>query len=389
MLVTRRFRPSVSLLAVALSVLAAAVWTGGCASSIKPISNPEMTREIRARGLDPAAVTVPFAITDEMRAWVHKTVPDNEGMERKLELLLLGLVADDGLKLEYEAGYTGTAREVFETRRANCLAFTSLFVGLAREVGVPVFYLDVEDIEKFEKEGDLVVVSGHVSAGYGLARDLRVLDFAADPQPSGTYRRVHRISDMTAVSLYHSNRGAELLRAGKEKEALVWLREAVALDPEFSRPYINLGVALRRSGDNVGAEKAYRRALELDPDAVSAYQNLASLLRGDDRGSEADGLLALAGKIGSRNPYSYLALGDLSFSQRRYEEARRFYRRALRLYRGNAEPYAAMGLVSYATGDTGDAERWLNKALAIDQENFRVKHLSSRLRGGHSQSNVG
>lgn len=387
MLVSRRPRPSLSLLALSVCVLAAGVWIGGCASALKPISHPELAREVRARGLDPAEVVVPFAVTDEMRAWVHKTVPDNEGMERKLELLLLGLVTDEGLELEYEAGYTGTAREVFETRRANCLAFTSLFVGLAREVGVPVFYLDVEDIEKFEKEGDLVVVSGHVSAGYGLARDLRVLDFAADAQPRGTYRRVHRISDMTALSLYHSNRGAELLRAGKEKEALVWLRKAVALDPEFARPYINLGVALRRSGDNEGAEKAYRKALELDPEAVSAYQNLASLLRGDGRRQEAEELLALAGKVGSRNPFSYLALGDLSFSQRRYEEARRFYRRALRLYRDSAEPYAAMGLVSYATGDTGDAQRWLKKALAIDQENSRVKHLSSRLQGGHAQSN--
>jgi Flp pilus assembly protein TadD len=389
MLVTRRFRPSLSLLALALSGLAAAAWTGGCASAIKPISHPELAREIRARGLDPAEVAVPFAVTDEMRAWVHKAVPDGEPMERKLELLLLALVDDEGLELEYEAGYTGTAREVFENHRANCLAFTSLFVGLARELGVPVFYLDVEDIEKFEKEGDLVVVSGHVSAGYGLARDLRVLDFAAAPQRGNKYRRAHRISDMTALSLYHSNRGAELLRSGKEREALVWLKKAVALDPEFARPYINYGVALRRTGDLAGAEAAYRKALELDPGAVSAYQNLASVLRAQHRGQEAEELIALTAQIGNRNPYSYLALGDLSFSHRRYEEARRFYRKALRLYRDSAEPYAALGLVSFATGDSGDAERWLKKALAIDQENFRVKHLSSRLQGGHTQGNAG
>ena len=387
MLDTRRVAPFfLAVLTLSLTLVGAA----GCGSMPSRLVTPsEMTEAIQGRGLDPAGVVVPYLITDEMRAWVRKHVPEDEPMERKLEILLAKLVGPEGLKMEYAAGYTGTAQEVFEQRRANCLAFTSLFVGLAREAGVPVYYLDVEDIEKFEKEGDLVVVSGHVSAGYGLARELRVLDFSADPQ-TGTTRRVERISDLRAISLFHSNRGAELLRASQYQEALEWLRKAVALDPEFVRPWINYGVALRRTGDLAGAEVAYRKALEIDPDTVSAYQNLASLLRQAGRNQEADELLALTAQIGSRNPFSYLALGDLSFAHGRYEEARRFYRRALRLQRDSPEPYAAMGLLSLATGDAGDAERWLRKAVAIDQENGRVKRLSARIQGsGMLSGNAG
>lgn len=353
----------------ALSVLA------GCASPGPIVPDPH--RELRARGLDPAEVVIPYEITDEMRNWAHLQVPEGTPVEERLDLLLSGLLDPGRLRIQYEARATGTAREVFEKRRANCLAFTSLFVGLAREVGVPVVYLDVDDIERFEKEGDLVVVSGHVSAGFNTGHALKILDFSLAPPTE--YRRVEPISDMTAISLYHSNRGAEALRTGRNEEALGWLRKAVVIDPELGGAWINYGVALRRSGDVPGAETAYRKALEVDPHAVSAYQNLAALLRLRGEEKEAEDLLSVSTRLGSRNPFIYLTLGDLSFAHGRLEEARRFYRKALRLYRSNAEPYAAMGLLSLALGDAGDAEKWLKKAVSIDQENERVKQLLSRL----------
>lgn len=349
----------------------------GCASP-GPIVT-DMERELRSRGLDPAAVVLPYELDDEMRTWVHAQVPSAAPAEKKLELLLTGLLDPAKLRMQYEARSTGTAREVFRSRRANCLAFTSLFVGLAREVGVPVVYLDVDDVERFEKEGDLVVVSGHVSAGFNTGTHLKILDFSAAPPTE--YRKVYPISDLTAIALFHSNRGAEALRTNRNEEALDWLRKAVAIDPELGSAWVNYGVSLRRSGDVKAAEEAYRKALEADPTAVSAYQNLASLLRFQGKEKEAEDLLALSSRLGSRNPFIYLALGDVSFSHGRLEEARRFYRKALRLYRQNPEPYAAMGLLSLAVGDSGDAERWLRKAVAIDQENRRVKLLAQRLGG--------
>ncbi|HJX28328.1 MAG TPA: tetratricopeptide repeat protein [Thermoanaerobaculia bacterium] len=349
----------------------------GCASP-GPIVT-DMERVLRSRGLDPAAVVLPYELDDEMRTWVHAQVPSAAPAEKKLELLLTGLLDPAKLRMQYEARSTGTAREVFRSRRANCLAFTSLFVGLAREVGVPVVYLDVDDVERFEKEGDLVVISGHVSAGFNTGTHLKILDFSAAPPTE--YRKVYPISDLTAIALYHSNRGAEALRSNHNEEALDWLRKAVAIDPELGSAWVNYGVSLRRSGDIKAAEEAYRKALEADPTAVSAYQNLASLLRFQGKEKEAEDLLALSSRLGSRNPFIYLALGDVSFSHGRLEEARRFYRKALRLYRQNPEPYAAMGLLSLAVGDSGDAERWLRKAVAIDQENRRVKLLAQRLGG--------
>ncbi|HVG11337.1 MAG TPA: tetratricopeptide repeat protein [Thermoanaerobaculia bacterium] len=361
-------------------LLAVALLAAGCASSgARNLDSGDVVRELRNRGLEPSGVVIPYEINEEMRAWAHHLVPEETAPEKRLETLLSGLVDPDKLKVVYEPRHTATAQEVFETRRANCLAFTSLFVGMAREIGVPAFYLDVDDVERFEKEGDLVVVSGHVSAGFDTGSDLKILDFSAAPEPG--YKHVRRISDMTAIALFHSNRGGELLRTGKQDEALPWLHKAVTIDPELPGAWINYGVALRRSGDLAQAEEAYRKALEIDPLAVSAYQNLAALLRHQGKQQEAEDLLALSGTLGSRNPFIYLSLGDLSLAHGRIDEARRFYKRAMRLYRDNAEPYAAMGIAALASGDAGEAHRWMRKAVAIDQENQRVKVLVARLGG--------
>ncbi|HXO26308.1 MAG TPA: tetratricopeptide repeat protein [Thermoanaerobaculia bacterium] len=351
---------------------------GACRStSLNVTEDLELQQGLRARGLDPASVTVPWRLSAEMRLWVHHAVPDNLGNEERLQRLLSALLGSDGLALVYKAGTTATAQEVFASHQANCLAFTSIFVGMAREVGVPVFYLDVGDIEKFERDGNLVVESGHITAGYGSGTQLRILEFTPIATPS--YRQIHRISDQTAVALYYSNRGAELLRGGSDGEALGWLQKAVALDPELARGWINYGVALRRTGNAAGAEAAYRKALEDDPSSVAAYQNLAALLFVGGRAREAGELMALSGKLDSRNPFNYLALGDVSLGQGRIDEARHFYRKAQHLEGAAADADAALGQLALATGDRREARRWLHKAVSRDSANDRVQRLAAQL----------
>ena len=374
-------------LAALLVATIPALLAPGCAS-LGPIDSPELARALRSRGIDPGSLVVPFEITDEMRAWAHRQVPDTTPAGTRLDQLLAAMVDPTRLKLEYEPGHTATAREAFESRKANCLAFTSLFVGLARELGVPAFYLDVDDVERFEKDGDLMVVSGHVSGGYDVGGGkVKILDFTPSTQPG--YRRIRPLSDLRAVALYYSNRGAEMIRAGRGAEALSWLRRAVVIDPALSGAWVNLGVGLRRAGDLAGAEAAYRKALEVNPEAAAAYTNLAALLRTRGHDAEAGDLLALATRADGRNPFSYIALGDLSLSQGRLDEARRFYQKALRLNREDAEVYAALGMVALAGGNQVEARRWLRKAEARDRQNERVRKLGDRLASAGTKGSEG
>ncbi len=368
--------------ALVMAVLVSLALSGCAANSA--LSREDLLRQaLRARGLDPSRIVVPFELSEEMRVWVHEVVPSLLKPEEKLRRLRDALFDTEQLKLEYTWGYTGTAVDVFENRRANCLAFTNLFIGMARELGVEVFFLGVERVETFRKQGDLVVVSDHIAVGYGdvaTNTDLRIFDFSTFRNEG--YRDVRRISDLTAIAMFHSNRGAETLQEDRPLDAASWLRTAVAIDPGLVPAWVNLGVVLRRAGDLPAAEDAYKRALEIDPRTHSAYQNLAALLQLQGRNQEAEGFIQALQNTPTRNPYSYLSLGDISLRSGRLEEARRFYRRAVNLSRDDAEIFAALGQVAAATGDLRTAHKMLKKAQRLDGENSRTRRLANLLSGG-------
>ncbi len=301
--------------------------------------------------------------------------------EERVDALLQHLLGRSELDLRYHQGYTGTAAETFASGRANCLAFTHLFVGMARELDIEAHFLRVDDLLSFEREGDLVVISGHVTAGFGSQRRPRILEFAVFP--AAEYRDVRLLSDLNAVALFYSNRGAELLLSGDRDGAREWLEQAVRIDETLADAWVNLGVVRRRQGDLKGAEAAYRHAIEIEPELSSAYQNLSALLlKWDGRAEEAERLLALTDRRGNRNPFNFLALGDVSLRQGRLEDAGRYYRRALDLDPEEAESQAAMGLWHLEAGNRSRARKWLRRAEKIDPNQARVRQLAEQIANG-------
>ena len=357
-------------------------WTaGGCATGgYGAEARRRLLIQIREQGLDPDSIVLPFEPTEEMRQWVRSEIALPGDPEVRLDHLLRELLHREDAELAYERGFTATAEEVWRTKRANCLSFTHLYVGLARELDLPVYYLRVSDLQDFEKDGELVVASEHITAAYGPPARRRVLDFT--DRPVTEYRNVEPVSDLTAVALYYSNLGAQRIREGRTEEAHDLLRTAVRLDPELGDGWVNLGVAQRRLGSPGDAEASYRRALEANPRLISAYNNLSSLLERQGRSEEAHALLELTDTRRNRNPFSYLALGDLSLRQTRAAEAERFYRRARRLDPQGAEPLAALGQAALALGRRRDAERALRRAEKIDPSLPRVTELARSLRSG-------
>lgn len=71
-------------------------------------------------------------------------------------------------------------------------------------------------------------------------------------------------------------------------EALVHIRKAVDIMPDYAEGYYNLGYILSTLGRKGEAERAYRRALEIKPYYQHPAMKLAGLLRARDRGDEAD-----------------------------------------------------------------------------------------------------
>lgn len=360
-------------LSLALLALAA------CSHGVTTMGRDEVAQALYERGLDPARVVFPHGINDEMRAWAVRATEGAHSQVERLLRLQEQLLDPQELPIRYQWGYTGTAVEVFEDRQANCLAFTNLFVGMARELGVDVYYLGVDDVESYRREGDLVVVSDHIAVGYGALADRRIFDFSENPPDD--YHNFTRLSDLTAIAMFHSNRGAEALQAGLVDAAVGWLETAVRIDPQLANGWVNLGVALRRRGDHAAAEEAYRKALEISPRTYSAYQNLASLLRLLRRHDEARAYEELLAASPSRNPFTYVSLGDVSLLSGRVGEAEKLYRRAVKLNPGDADAYAALGQLAAASGNLRTAHKMLRKARKIEGsgEHPRLRRLEELL----------
>ncbi|MCH9649138.1 MAG: tetratricopeptide repeat protein [Deltaproteobacteria bacterium] len=361
-----------------LGVVLLSLLTAACSTS--PDAHPfdtTLSNELATLGFDSQSILVPFELSDEMIQWAQEAVPQAVPKDQKVDRLLEALVSLEGLNLEYKADYTGTAREVFEQRKANCLSFTHLFVAMARALQMEAYFLMVDEVQTFAREGDLVIRAGHITAAAGPSHEPKILEFSE--LPGADYRRVSRISDRRAVALFYSNRGAEKLRAEEIGEAIWWLERAAAIDPLVADTWVNLGVARRWQGEMELSEASYRRALEIDVDTVAAYHNLAALYRHQGEEDAVRQLLALADRRGNRNPFTYLELGDLSLRKGDLQSAERFYRRALNLDSDIAPIHAALGQVALSNGNTRGARRWLKHARRLDPEDRRTLRLDHQL----------
>ncbi len=328
-------------------------------------------------GLDADSLDLPLRVTDEMRQWVHQRITRVGTDYEQLLRLLKAMERVDGLDLRHQFGYTGTAEEVFKTGRYNCLSFSYLFVTLARELGIEANYLAVDRVQRYEREGDLILVSGHITVGHGTGLNRRVLQFNVGPDLS--YQGARPVSDRRALSLFYANRGAESIRDGRLEDAVEWLEIGTSMDPGEPSGWVNLGVARRRLGDERGAEEAYLRAARAEPGFVPAYTNLAALYRLSGDRPASDRLLEVLGGQGHRNPYLFLALGDSSLERELPDEAETYYRRALRLAERQAEPMAALGSLALTRGDEKEARRWLERAQSQNEQVPRLLRLERDL----------
>jgi Flp pilus assembly protein TadD len=345
-----------------------------CSGGLPPAALPALP--------DHSPLVVPFALNEGMRQWAWRQVDgDDEDLE-KMEKLLYALQEDiDGLRLTYREGYTGTAEEAFTTGEVNCLSFSHLLIGLAREIGVSAYYLDVRHRQEYERQDQLLVILGHVTVGFDRGIEQQIVEFRIGPELD--HRRSQRISDRRAQAHHYTNRGAEEIQSGRLALALSLLESSVELDPTLPATWLNLGVARRRSGDLDGAEAAYRRSIDADPDYLPAYQNLSGLVRFRGDADSARQLLQLLDRKNNRNPFILLALGDLSFEKGRLAEAHSFFKRAHRLQPTDPDANAAMGLWAQASGREKLAHRWLQRAQSLDATNPRVRRLAAAVGEGH------
>lgn len=349
----------------------------GC-STYQPFDSVGYLRQQYAARVGPeraAGVVVPFALDGEVRARVERDVPSAPQEERRIEDILDYIF--HRLDLQYAMAPTRSAVETFESHHGNCLSFVNLFVGIARERRLAPFYVEVTDLQRWDRQENTVISQGHIVAGLYVNGRLSTYDFL--PYRPKSYRSFKPIDDLTAAAHYYNNLGAEALLAGDLDRAQERIETATQIAPTFDKALNNLGVCYARRGQLERALAVYQRGLAISPDNPQILTNQARAYQQMGRLAEAKGILAKIESANTTNPYFFLYEGESALAEGDAKKALDYLARALRLDTELPEIHVGLAKVYLALGDVTSARHHLERALALDGTNAEARKLARML----------
>lgn len=183
--------------------------------------------------------------------------------------------------------------------------------------------------------------------------------------------------------------------------AIALFKQALAVDPDFSRAHAGLSHAYRIRSWYDGpawvdsAIIASNRAIRLDPQRASGWVSLGRAYKGDGasghypRLREALRALTRAAELAPNDAEALAALSDVLKDQGRYDEALLRARQAVAVEPTSANANARVGRVYLEMGDLSRGEGWIRQALRLEPDgvlaNIVLAQLQAR-RGEYRQA---
>ncbi len=323
------------------------------------------------------SATEVLSLDPEMQSFVEEHIDRGGTSYVKLHQLLYALINEGSFGLTYN-DLTHTAEETFDTRKGNCLSFTNMFVAMAREAGLKVYFQEVDIPPDWSMQGDIYVLSRHMNVNVDLGyHGEHIVDFNIDDFRS-TYDRT-KVSDERALAHFYSNRGVERLQAGDTVEAFLFFSRAIEFDQSFAPAWNNLGTLYSRGGHRDFAEASYLQALEAQPGGLLPMSNLARLYEAKGDEERAEYYRDRVSYHRSRNPYYQYQLAREAFQERNYEEAISYLQRAIRQKEWEDSFYFLLGLSYLQIGEEEKARRWLAKAEEVAEGDALKRNYHNKL----------
>lgn len=361
---------------LALAVLALlCAGTLACAHSPRVAYSPHELRAavapqipVERRG----SLLVPFQVTPELVARAERYVDGNSSDYHRADALTRAITDEAAFGVEWEPVTTAVAYETAARGGGNCLSLTSLFIGLARGIGLQAFYVDASDrVNDLSRAEELLVDTGHIAATVRTERGWSLVDFTGE---ISNYRTFRILDDVEALAHFYNNRGYEMIvNSGATDGVAPWERAladfemAVIVQPDFPRALNNLGVAYSRRGEEQRAEQAYLRAIAADSDFAAPHHNLGNLYSRQDRLAEAIRSYGVAIRRQSKNPYAYFHLGLAQYRAGDIAAAIAAFERAIALKQDYLEPRTLLAQAYRSQGRMEEADRVLRATRGTRQ----------------------
>lgn len=322
-------------------------------------------------------------VTGAMRDFAKAAVRGESSVAGKAGALAKALGAPDGLHLRYDVLATLSAEQVFAEHRANCLSYTLLYVALAREVGVPARFNEV-DIPPIWDSGDdnTLLLYRHINARIDITTSkFQIVDVSAEEYDPNYPQRI--ISDRAAQAQYYNNRAVELRLAGQPREALGEQLTAMRLAPDAGYLWTNLGSLYLLNGNARAARIAVTRALTLDRGGVLNYNAAANVYAALGQPALAAEFQQRAQQALQRNPYYHYELAIESMRDGQTAKAEAQAQRAIDLYDKDPRFYVLYAVLLKRLGQPLQAGDAMHTALALTpDENLQARYRSKFARLG-------
>lgn len=319
-----------------------------------------------------------LAVSAEMRVFLDKHVNRKGSDSLKLRQVVSAIIEADSFGLVYD-DKTRTASETFHARLGNCLSFSSMFLAMARDVGLKVQFQEVDVPPDWTLDKDTYVLNQHVNVYVDLGQaGVRVVDFnIADFKSSYEMRR---IPDAWARAHYYNNIGVERMQVDDTASALVCFRRAIAdSDRRFSPAWTNLGTLYLRAGYPVHAEAAYLQAVKVNEADLVAMSDLARLYEpmGDRERAAAYRKRVIDHRW--KNPYYRYELARQAYIGKDYVAAIGHLKYAIRKRPRDDQFYFLLGACYLEKGDKRAGERWLAKAQEVAASDALKRRYSIKI----------
>jgi Flp pilus assembly protein TadD len=309
-----------------------------------------------------------LALSPAMKDFVAMVVRAGASREQRTDALFETLRDNAAFSIDYDANATLSAAETFRQRRGNCLAFSAMFIAMAREAGVDARFQQVDVPPSWDSQGgDTLVQYQHVNVKVHLGRQFTgVIDLRVDLYRESYPKRL--LSDAEALAHYYSNISVGHLLENRLGEAYVAVRRALLADSGQGFVWNTMGIVQRRLGNLELAEASFRQALTLNPRDWLALGNLANVYAIQGDGEQAARLRALSDVIKLRNPYYRYALAQRAYRLGAYDEARVQLDLALSGKRDESRFYYLRGMSLWKLGEATSAVDDMRKAIRIARE---------------------
>src|SRR5438309_3033614 len=180
--------------------------------------------------------------------------------------------------------------------------------------------------------------------------------------------RVALARDPRAEAYYDFTASQLLVQAGRFKDAIPLLQEAIKRDPNSAFLWTQLAQWLIRADQSAEALTAAQRAVQLAPEDVGPHLTLAELLRAQKNFREAETELEKVIELSPANEDAYLTLARYQVEQKAYDRARAVLLRLAERQPRLAQAQFLLGRLAIETENWDEAIGRLTKAVELDPD---------------------